>query len=282
MSHVDTRISDVAALLGPHNALGGWAALYVQGNGWFDGAGRDVDLRDVMVHCSPGSQLRRRTGVEPTRSDLFVDELIQLENYAVATPARAAYDEMRLARSLREAVVVLDMATSTTSNVCPTTVERIERVIHSHHKTRGIVQARRALDLGSSRSASPWETRTRLAAEHDAGIRGLSVNVPVFDHDDHLLGVADLLDEKNGLIIESDGAHHRALERHTDDNRREEEFERAGCVVARVTALDHRDRYALAARLRKAHAHARRLPDPTWTLEPPSWWLSWPAAHRWQ
>jgi hypothetical protein len=279
---LDLRISDVTALLGPSNALGGWAALRVQGNPWFDGVSRSGDDRDVLVHCLPGSQLRPRPGVTPTRSDLLPDEVEHLEYYDVASLARAAYDEMRLAATVREAVVALDMATSTTSGVAHTTIERVGHVVRSHHKTRGIVQARRALTLGSSRSASPWETRTRLVAELDAGIEGLRVNAPVFDQDGRLLGVADLLDESSGLVIESDGSMHREAERHAEDNRREEAFERVGAVVSRVSALDHADRYSLAARLVDAYRHAQRLPAPRWQLEPPPWWASWPPSQRWQ
>lgn len=279
---LDLRLSDATALLGPTNALGGWAALRVQGNTWFDGVDRGAGEREILVHCLPGSQLRPRRGITPTRSDLLPDEIDHLENYAVATMARAAYDEMRLAVNVREAVVALDMAVSSTSGVAHTTIERVGRVVRSHHKTRGIVQARQALELGSNRSASPWETRTRLVAELDAGIEGLRVNAPVFDEFGRLLGVADLLDAEAGLIIESDGSMHREAERHAEDNRREEGFERVGAIVSRVSSLDHADRYGLAARLVDAYRHAQRLPRPRWQLEPPAWWATWTPAQRWQ
>lgn len=275
------RIGDVRALLGPRNALGGWASLRFQGNTWFDGLDRAGGDRDVSVHCLPGSQLRVRAGVRPTEGLVHPDELIDLEGCAVTTMARAAYDEMRVAANLREAVVVHDMATSTTSGVAHTTSDRIRRVIASHRKTRGIVQASRALDLGSSRSASPWETRTRMIAELDAGITGLRVNCPVFDLGGNLLGVADLLDESSGLVIESDGGHHRENEQHTADNRREEKFERARMVVCRVTSLDHGDRFATAARMVAARRDALRESSRRWTTQLPDWWASWSPARRW-
>lgn len=278
---VMSRIAGGVALMSPSNVLGGWASLAVQGNGWFDGSDVDGRERDVLIHCLAGSQLRRRPGIRPSEGLLLADEIVSIGHYDVTTMARAVYDEMRTARGVREATVALDMATSTTTGSPHCSIAAVHRVIASHHKTRGITQARRALVLGSTRSASPWETRTRLVAELDAGIKDLLVNVPVFDRNERLLGVADLLDPESGLVIESDGAHHREAERHADDNAREERFERARLVVCRVTALDHRDRTGLAARLHAARLDAARERERPWRLQAPRWWHSWPPARRW-
>jgi len=278
---ISARVADAVALMGRANVLGGWGSLWVQGNTWFDGLDRAGDSRDVLVHCLAGSQLRVRPGILPSQADLHPDEIDSLGHYDVTTLARSAYDEMRMARNLREAVVILDMAVSTTSEVAHTTLAAVRRVIDSHHKTRGIVQARNALDLGTSRSASPWETRTRLLAQLDVGIKELKVNVPVFDLSENLLGVADLIDPETGLVIESDGSGHRELSRHTDDNVREEKFERAGLVVCRVTSLDHADRWATVGRINRAWIDAAKARHRLWTLEQPDWWASWLPARRW-
>jgi hypothetical protein len=276
-----TRISLAVALMGPANAVGGWASLHVQGNTWFDGTDRSGGDRDVLVHCLPGSQLRTRDGIRPSEGRLGPKEVVTAGPYAVSTLARAAYDEMRMATDLREAVVVLDMATSTTSEVPHTTIDDVLAVVEAHHKTRGIAQARRALALGCSRSASPWETRTRLLAELDVGLAGLLVNVPVFDLDEQLIGVADLIDPRTGLVIESDGDDHRETERHTDDNVREERFERTGAVVCRVTSLDHRARWRTVGRIAAAQRDAAASTRRAWTLDQPDWWRTWPPARRW-
>lgn len=275
------RISDAVALLTGNCALGGWASLRVQGNTWFDGGSPGAGQQDILIHCGVGSQLRARPGIQPFEGLLYEDELISLEHYEVSTMARAVYDEMRMARGWRNAVAALDMAISTTALTPHTTLARVARVIDSHHKTRGLVQARKALGFASSRSASPWETRTRLIAQVDAGIAGLMVNAPVFDRYGTLLGIADLLDPLTGLVIESDGADHRAIAAHSGDNIREEKFERALMVVVRVTSIEHADRIAIAARIRAAQRDARRTPHDRWTLEKPDWWWSWPPARRW-
>ncbi len=286
-THMDpemARLADAVGLLTPGCSVGGWAALRAQGNPWFDGRDRSGDLRPALVHCPPGTQLRRRRDnlVQPFRGLLHPDEVIDLDGWPVTTMARAAFDEMRMAATVREAVVVLDMATSTTSAVPHTTPAAVRRVVEAHHKVRGLVQARKALELGSARSASPWETRTRLIAHLDVGLESLRVNVPIFDAGGVLLGVVDLLDVETGLVIESDGGHHREIDQHADDNRREELLERAGLVVVRFTSTDHADRWSIVRRLNAALLDARRSSRREWTTEAPAWWSAWPGSRQWR
>ncbi len=276
------HVARAVAVAGPSGVVGGWAALALQGNGWFDGRTGTAAPRPVAVHCPPGTQVRRRDGVEPFRGLLHPDEVVDLGAYRVTSLARAAFDEMRLAPDAREAAVVLDMATSTTGDVPHTSPAAVDRMLAAHGRARGIVQARQALCLGSTRSASPWETRTRLVATLDAGVPRLEVNLPVFSHDGNLLGVVDLIEPETGLVVEVDGDHHRDRARHAADNRREEALERAGLTVVRVASLDHHDRSMLVRRIRAARRDARRRDDRGWTLAPPPWWASWPGAARWR
>lgn len=278
------RLADAVGLLTPGCCVGGWAALRAQGNTWFDGRDRDGGLRPALVHCLPGAQLRRRREdlIQPFRGLLHPDEQIDLDGWPVATMARAAFDEMRMAVNVREAVVALDMATSTTSDVPHTSPGAVRRVVESHHKIRGVVRAREALDLGDPRSASPWETRTRLIAQIDVGLAGLRVNVPVFAPAGSLLGVVDLLAEEEGLVIESDGGQHREIEQHADDNRREELLERAGLVVVRFTSRDHGDRLSIIRRINAARRDARQSRHRDWTTQAPSWWTGWSGASRYR
>ncbi|RYJ07499.1 MAG: hypothetical protein EON52_00945 [Actinomycetales bacterium] len=267
------RLDDALGLMVPGTVLGGWASLRFQGNDYFDGwSSRGV--RKAFVHCPPGTQLRRREMVQTFRGLIYPDEILELDGTLVSTMARAAFDEARMAPSLEEATVVIDTAVSRVHGRPHTTMGAVGRVLDSHHKVRGIVQARAAWLLASPRVASPWETRTRFRAV-DAGVTGLLVNVPIFGPTGDLLGVVDLFDPRSGLVVESDGGHHRELERHTEDNRREERLENHGCVVARLTVLDHRDRWGCVARLRAAHLQALARPRGTWTLETPPWWNTW-------
>lgn len=275
------RVADAIGLLTDGCLLGGWASLRAQGSSWFDGLDRSGGARPPLVHCLPGAQLRRRSIVQPFRGLVHPDEVIDFETFSLTTMARAAFDEMRMAGNLREAVVALDLATSTTSGMPRTTVARIEQVIAGHHKVRGLVQARQALAWGSTRAASPWETRTRLIAHIDADVRDLQVNVPLFSPGGRILGIADLLDEPAGLVIESDGGHHRDHERHTEDNVREEDFERSGLVVTRVTSLDHQHRWRTVGRIVSARRDALQTTKREWTTTKPDWWWTWRPGRRW-
>lgn len=275
------RVADAVGLLVTGSSLGGWASLRAQGNTWFDGMDSRRAERPALLHCLPGCQLRQRSIVQPFRGLVHPDELIDFETFSLTTMARAAFDEMRMATNVREAVVVLDMATSTTSGLPHTTVARIQHVVASHHKVRGLVQARDALAWGSTRSASPWETRTRLLAQLDADVPDLLVNVPIFSPGGRLLGIADLLDEEAGMVIESDGGHHREAEHHTNDNVREEIFERSGLVVTRVTSVDHGHRWRTVGRIAAARRDARRSTRREWTTAKPDWWWSWAPGRRW-
>jgi len=280
VAEADGRVADAIGLMTPGCALGGWASLRFQGNDGFDGG--VPSPRPALVHCGEGAQLRRRGVLEPCRTAVWPHEVIDHGGVPVTTMARAVYDEMRLAPGLRAAVEVLDLAVSRVSGAAHTSLRAVEQVVESHRKTRGIVQAKKALLLGSERSASPLETRTRLVAHLDAGLTGLLVNVPVFGPADELLGVVDLIDPETGLVIETDGAHHREAAAHAADNVREEALERAGLVVVRVSALDLRDRPALVRRLLGAQRHARAGTRRAWHLEPPGWWSSWGPGKRWQ
>ncbi len=103
---------------------------------------------------------------------------------------------------------------------------------------KGVPVVRQAIDLADGRSASPQESRLRVFWMLDVGLPRPLVNWPVYDADGHLLGIADLLDVEAGLVAEYDGSEHRGLKRHTDDNAREEGFERVGLTVVRATSLD--------------------------------------------
>jgi hypothetical protein len=274
------RIQHVLPILSAGSVLTGWASARWQGNLMLDGTGPSGAL-PISVASPAGGQHRSRPGIRATRRSMLEDETLTFGDVSVSTLARALYDQALDARGLRETVVTIDMGVSRVVPQARTTLANIHRLVERHHKTRGIVRVRKALALATDRSASPWETRTRLLALLDADLVGLLSNAPVFDLHENLLGIADLIDPETGLVIESDGSHHREALQHTDDNRREERFERANAVVCRVTALDHQDRSATVRRIRSAYLDATRQMDHSWTLDKPDWWWRWDLGRRW-
>lgn len=284
LSEVDARVSTAVAAMTEHCVLGGWASGWVQDVIVWDGYDRLGRARDTLVHCLPGSQLRRREGIRPSESLVLPGELTTTFGVTVSTLVRATFDELCLAPNLTEAVVALDGALCVLGIHEPVTIAAARALADHHHKRRGVVQARASFELGSDRSLSPWETRLRLRAIYELPVESLLVNVPVFSRSGTLLGVPDLLDSESGLVLESDGAGHREQVSHARDNEREELFEHSGLTVIRFGAIDHRDRFAMSRRIRNGHARAlvRSRAAVDWTLTIPAWWDGSELARRWR
>lgn len=278
-----TRLRDATALVRGGGAIGGWASAFRQGVRYLDGWDRFGRELPVLLHTVPGHQIRRREGILPSRAGLLAGELDWFDGDPVTTLARALYDEMRLAPNLGEAVVVIDMGVSRLTGHARTTIDEVRGVVNRHVKTRGIVQARMAIERASARSCSPLESRTRVVAEDALPAVWWRVNRPVFDGAGRLLGIADLIDPETGLVVESDGAAHRKSERRTSDNVRDDGMADANLTVLRVTAQDLGDAAALDRRLRRGHRRARTrdVRRDRWTLVEPPWWPDSKLARRW-
>jgi hypothetical protein len=93
------------------------------------------------------------------------------------------------------------------------------------------------------------------------------VNVDV-ESGGRFLGRPDLLDTEAGLVLEYDGAHHRGIRQHTEDNAREERLERAGLRVIRFTHLDLADEATCVRRLRleRSRRLGRDRSRETWSV----------------
>ena len=181
---------------------------------------------------------------------------------------RTALDLSRWAPDLVEAVLTLDAMLAARVIDRP----RLERAAELLSGRRGAQQARRAIVLSRSRTKSTWETRLRLVYVLELGFGTPLVNPPIFDKAGRFLGAPDLLDPEAGLAMEFDGAGHRDKGQHRRDNVREELFERANLIVARVDSEDMRKhRPQLRERLTDARVDGlnRNASRDRWTLEPP-------------
>lgn len=275
------RIHDAVAVGGASGVLGGWACALVSGVPVLDGLDGSGAEQPVLIF-TPERQLRPRPGLEPSRMRLRADEVVELDGMRVTTLARALYDEMLRARSLREAVAVLDAGTSRVTIGARTNLGAVRDLVARHKKTRGIVQVRAALELGSERVASRGESRLRVSG-FEAGAGPFLVNAPVFDPSGRLVGIADLLDEEAGLILEYDGADHRQLRRHSHDNAREEDLEALGLTVVRATSHDQTRLADLDRRIRvgRRRGLVRQRRFDRWTTVPPAWWYGSKLAGHW-
>jgi hypothetical protein len=261
------RILDVVTV-GPDNGvLGGWAAAYLQGVAYLDGGwGQPAVGRigEPVLLVIPPERVVDRPGIVTLRATLEPDDVVERQGIRCTSATRTAYDLLRLADDLVEAVVAGDCLL----HAGITTVAAISAYEASHPRRRGVRQLRAALPLLSAGAASPPETRLRLLCQ-EAGLPPLLVNVPVFDLEGDFLGIVDLLEPFAGLGLEYDGAHHRELEQHTADNRREEGLEANGLAIVRVTSLDLRDERATISRIQDAHRRRlfRDRATETWTCQ---------------
>jgi hypothetical protein len=281
--HPLTRILDAVPLLPPCGCIGGWASLYLHGIAYIDGVDRAGNEQPVLLHTCERHRIRRRSGIEPTRTLLLPGEVTAADDRPATVIARAAYDQMCRAGSLTEAVVVLDMSISRVTGGGRTTLASVRRLVERHRKTRGIRLARAAIDLATDRSASPRETRTRLVVMIELPIADLAVNQPIFDTAGRLIGIPDLLDPATELVVETDGSAHRRLGQRSRDHGRDDRFESCGLTVVRITPQQHGDRSELVRRLRAGYDRARRRSGTCrgWTHTRPEWWAASSLARRW-
>lgn len=265
------RVLDVAPQIPPTGALTGWAAAYVHGVDQLDGLD-PVSMAPLPITINLGRDLGRASTERVTyRRDLLSSRGRQMRHgLSVATPLRTAFDGARFAPTLVEAVAFLDQVI----HVLPVSIAALRSLRRPSGKWTGIEQFRRAVALTDAAAANAWESRLRMFAMLQAGMPRLVVNQPVFDLEEHLLGIPDLLDPEAALALEFDGQDHRERGQHRSDNLREEGLELANLTVCRVDSLDLRQPGPLRERLqaRRAQGLARDHSRDRWTLEQPDWW----------
>jgi hypothetical protein len=204
--------------------------------------------------------------VSPWRSHLDPDDIVLVDGVRVTVPVRTAFDIARLS-TIEEGVIAIDYL----ARGRPEFLELLADYTRAHPKLHGARRVLGALALSSCRSRSGGETRLRLLWVGAAGICPPEVNCLVRTEDGFLLGMPDLLDTEHGVFGEYDGAGHRQLDQHTQDNAREEWIEHAGGIVVRATGPDLGTlRRRTVSRLDAAHNRGRALPGDhrRWAWEP--------------
>jgi len=277
-----TPIRDAAALLSPEGAVGGWASAWAQGVGYLDGLDKWGSRQPVLLLAGPGHQLRRRPGIRPSRARLPGEDVVCVDGLAMTTLPRAVYEQMRLVEDLVEAVVVLDMGISTVTGHAHTTLDAVHGHVPEGGHSRNVRRVRAAMQLCTTRSASPSETRLRMVAVLEVRLANWLPNRPVFNSRGDLLGIAGLLDPVTGLVLEADGEAHLREGRRGRDNSRDDSMLDHNLTVVRITGIDYAAR-RVARRIVHGDQRARagdRSRD-RWTLRKPPWWSGHPLSARW-
>lgn len=259
------RLREAVTVLPMDGALTGWAAAYLHGATDLDGRRWTGGLAPVPF-VLPYTRRVRRTGVQTIRAPLDPSDVMKIGHVQVTRPERTCFELMRRG-PLEEAVVAVDAMLRGKA----VTMDGMATYLAAKRGWNGVPLAREALRLADARAASCPESRLRVCWVVEAGLPKPEVNVPVFSADGRFLGVPDLLDPETGLAGEYDGAHHRKLKQHSDDNVREERLEAYGLTVVRATVIDLRsERKGLRSRLRRGYenAHRRAAGSRRWMTRP--------------
>ncbi len=274
----EQRVAEAGALVVAPAAVTGWAAMTWLGSRWFNGLEGDGETPRPV----PIAQSRRFVRPQPliTLCEERFDhrEVIVEDGLRITNAVRSTCFDMRYARHLRAAVVILSMATYNDH----VSIEEVEAWAWRHPSYTGIDQCRRAVALADENAWSPAEVEMVLDWTELVGFRPLT-NRPVFDLGGRHIGTPDAIDPGTGVLGEYDGPIHLTGARRAVDLRRQAIFERHGLFPVTMVTADRRDQSAWQERLRAAYARAERTPaiERRWTLEPPPWWVpTWTVEQR--
>lgn len=144
----------------------------------------------------------------------------------------------------------------------------------------GIGLARDAVALAGLGCWSRPEAGMALTWMLDAELERPLCNVPVFDLNERLIAIVDLLDEVAGAVGEYQGADHKDGERHRRDVAREQALRDVGLEYFELVGGDLADTDLVVKRMHAARERSlfREPADRLWTLEQPAWWPAWAAS----
>lgn len=267
----EQRVVEAAVVLPAYGGVTGWAALRWLGGVWFDGVGPggqgELPVSLAVSECD----IRPQRGIRVAADALPPHEIVAVDGLPVTVAARSLLFEMRHARHVRAATVLLDMACYSDL----VTLAEMAAYAAAFTAVTGIGQVRDAVALGEENSWSPRETLTRLVWTLDAGLPRPLCNVPVFDRYGRHVGTPDLLDPEAGVVGEYEGALHLVGAQRRRDRDREEGFRAVGLEYLTILAGDHEDSEDLVRRIHAVRARAAVLSGRprAWTLQPPTWWV---------
>jgi very-short-patch-repair endonuclease len=223
---------------GRKGVIAGRAASALHGAGWVD-----VGVPIEMIWRSG----RPPSGIVVRNERIDIDEIVEVGEIAVTSPARTALD---LARHLPRDVAVrhLDALARATG------ITQCDALLLAGRRpgTRGLKRAKSALDLMDPGSHSPRESWLRLVLI-DAGLPAPKTQIRVSDGVNEAF--IDMGYDEPKIGLDYDGQHHSAdRQQYVHDIGRAELIEREGWINIHVVA-EHSRRFILH---RVSNAFARR------------------------
>lgn len=267
----EQRIVQAAAVLPPHGAVTGWAALHWEGaTRWFSGLAADGGSIPVCLAIG-GENIRPQPGILVSEERLDPRDIIVADGIRVTTAVRSTCFEMRYARDERHAGLVLSMA------AYDDLVSRHEMAEYAweHNGWTGVPQCRAGTALADENCWSPTEFEMAMIWQLDAGLPPPLLNRPVFDPAGNHVGTPDLLDVEAGVVGQYDGALHLTGSRRAKDIRAEGRYRDLGLECFTMTAADRPAPAVMAQRMLTTRRRARWEAESrrAWTVVPPPWWI---------
>jgi hypothetical protein len=274
----EQRVAEAGALVVAPAAVTGWAAMAWLRSRWFDGLEGDGETPRPVPIVYWRRIIRPQPLITLCEERFDHREVIVDDGLRITNAVRSTCFEMRYARHLRAAVVILSMATYNDH----VSIDEVESWALLHPSYTGIDQCRRAIPLADENAWSPAEVEMVLDWTDLVGFRPL-LNRPVFDLQGRHIGTPDVIDPRTGVIGEYDGPLHLTGARRAVDLKRQADFERHGLFPVTMVTADRRDQSAWQERMRAAYARSARTPttERQWTIEPPPWWVpTWTVEQR--
>jgi very-short-patch-repair endonuclease len=201
--------------------------------------------RDVPVRARAGVKLRRAALPD---SDVIAQRGLR------TTSAMRTICDLGSRANVVEAVVMVDMALHAGLVKLPELLTHVATSVGA----KGIKRLRRAVRLAAPGSASPMETRLRIALIR-ARLPTPEVQADLCDSTGKFIGRVDLYYPDRRLAIEYDGANHK--DRLDADLKRQNAILNAGYHLLRFSAADLRNPESVAAQVRQARARLPRYGD---------------------
>lgn len=204
--------------------IAGFSAAALHGSKWVDD-GQTVELLHTNRRTPPGIKTHR---------DRIEDDEIQLvADLPVTSPVRTALD-IGCWYPTTTAVAGIDSL----ARVTELKAIDIDLLARRYAKRRGIVQARKAVELFDPGAQSPKESWLRIVLI-EAGLPRPQTQIAVINEFGSAFAYLDMGWEEVKVAVEYDGEQHRNDRRqYSWDVRRLETLERLGWIVIRVLAGD--------------------------------------------
>ncbi|WP_188359249.1 hypothetical protein [Rothia aerolata] len=182
------------------------------------------------------SQFRRKN-IRCSTASIERHETVVIQNIRCTTPLRTFLDLAKFL-TVQELVAVADGLLvfhqhRRDQNIPLVSRTEFEEFLSTSKGKAGISKCRAAYQRAVTGSDSYMETALRLMLE-DAGVQGISCNIPIFDDFGYLLFQPDLALQELKISIQYEGIHHGERDQIRRDVRRARAVKEAGWVEIRI------------------------------------------------